>query len=223
MICPHCGIGTSPKFIDTNLGRGKSLPFTASAGNCSECDGLIVFGRWTVGDASPDPMLLYPTAHPPRPVPPEVTGEYRDDFVEACAVFDISPKASAALSRRLLQHVLREKAAIKKRDLNDEIQEAIDQGHLPSDLAEDLDAIRTIGNFAAHPLKSTNTGEVVNVEAGEAEFLLNVLEELLDYYFVRPARRAEKRTAINAKLSDASKPELKTAPGSPPAAVPPVA
>lgn len=56
-------------------------------------------------------------------------------------------------------------------------------------------AIRMIGNFAAHPMTSTNTGEVVDVEPGEAEFLLSVLEELLDYYFVRPARRH----AINAK------------------------
>jgi hypothetical protein len=41
--------------------------------------------------------------------------------------------------------------------------------------------IRTVGNFAAHRIKSTNTGEVVDVEPGEAEHLLNALEELLDY------------------------------------------
>jgi hypothetical protein len=33
-----------------------------------------------------------------------------------------------------------------------------------------LDAIRTIGNFAAHPIKSTSSGEIVDVEPGEAEW-----------------------------------------------------
>jgi hypothetical protein len=29
--------------------------------------------------------------------------------------------------------------------------------------------VRTIGNFAAHPIKSTSTGTIVDVEPGEAE------------------------------------------------------
>ncbi len=80
---------------------------------------------------------------------------------------------------------------------------------LPSDLAEDVDAIRNVGNFAAHPLKSTNTGLILDVEPGEAEWLLNVLEGLFDFYFVRPARRAEKIAALNQKLADAGKPPMK--------------
>jgi len=83
---------------------------------------------------------------------------------------------------------------------------------LPSDLAEDLDAIRAIGNFAAHPIKSKNTGQIVDVEPGEAEHLLTVLEELFDFYFVRTAERAAKRAEINKKLADAGKPPLKAPP-----------
>ena len=80
----------------------------------------------------------------------------------------ISPKASAALSRHTLQAVIREKAGITLKTLDAEIQAVIDSGSVPSWLADNLDAVRVVGNFAAHPMKSTNTGEVVEVEPGEA-------------------------------------------------------
>jgi hypothetical protein len=66
-----------------------------------------------------------------------------------------------------------------------------------------------IGNFAAHPLKSTNTGAIVEVERGEAEWLLDVLESLFDFYFVRPAQLAAKRAALDQKLGEAGKPPMK--------------
>lgn len=90
-----------------------------------------------------------------------------------------------------------------------EIQEALDSGHLPSHLAESLDAIRNIGNFAAHPIKSKSTREVVPVEPGEAEWNLEVLEALFDFFFVQPARLRKKRDALNKKLSDVGKPPMK--------------
>ncbi len=222
MICPHCGIGTSPLFRPAAIGNAHGIPFHTQTGNCSECGDLIVMGVWVVGGEESSEILLFPTGPRSRPIPPEVTGEYAQDFREASIVLEFSPKASAALSRRLVQHILREKAGITKRNLDEEIEEVIAQGHLPPDLADDLDMIRTVGNFAAHPIKSTSTGEVVEVEPGEAEGLLDVLEELLDYYFVRPARRAEKRAKLDAKLTEAGKPPLKTSAASPPAA-PPIA
>ena len=112
-------------------------------------------------------FLMYPS-RVPRPLSVEVDEEYAKDFREACMVLDDSPKASAALSRRLLQHVIREKAGITRRDLDKEIGALIDTNTLPSDLANDLDTVRTVANFAAHPIKSTDTGAIVDVEPGEA-------------------------------------------------------
>ena len=120
-----------------------------------------------------------------------------------------SEKASAALSRRCLQHLLREKAGTKAKDLADQIEEVLDSGELPSRLGEVIDMVRAVGNFAAHPTKSTNTGEVIDVEPGEAEWNLNTLEELFDFYFVQPARVAKRTEALNKKLEDAGKPPLK--------------
>ena len=117
---------------------------------------------------------------------------------------------AAALSRRCLQHLLREKAGIKKGDLSNEIQQVLDSRQLPSHLGDELDAIRNIGNFAAHPLKATNTGEIVEVEPHEAEWLLSVLEQLFDFFFVQPARAKERRDALNSKLHGIGKPPMKT-------------
>ena len=48
-----------------------------------------------------------------------------------------------------------------------------------------VDAIRNIGNFAAHPLKDMTTGIIANVEPGEAEWSLDVLEALFDFVYHR--------------------------------------
>jgi len=154
-------------------------------------------------------ILCYPKTSARAQLAPEVPDEYACDYREACLTLADSPKASAALSRRCLQHLLREEAKVKHGNLAAEIQQAIDNGNLPTMLAESLDAIRNIGNFAAHPTKDTATGEIIDVEEGEAEWNLDVLESLFDYYFVQPAILKRKRDALNAKLRDAGKPEMK--------------
>lgn len=145
-----------------------------------------------------------------RPVPREVEAEASGlaaDFREAVAVFPKSKKASAALSRRCLQYVLIHKGGAKSRDLADQIEEVL--GSVPSALAQDIDAIRNVGNFATHPLKSKRSGEIVEGEEGEAEWLLDVLEELFEYYYVAPEKAAAKRHALNQKLGALGKPPLK--------------
>ncbi|TLY41414.1 MAG: DUF4145 domain-containing protein [Nitrospirae bacterium] len=144
-----------------------------------------------------------------QPAQPAVPKEYAQDYKEACLVIADSSKASAALSRRCLQNLFRGVAKVKPSDLNKEIDEILSSKQLPTHLAEAVDAIRHVGNFAAHPVKSTNTGAVIDVEAGEAEWLLDVLEGLFDFYFVQPALLQKKKTALNKKLQDAGKPPMK--------------
>ena len=156
----------------------------------------------------PELQLVLPKAAS-RPMPPtEVPERIRNDYVEACVVLDDSSKASAALSRRLLQDILRTAANVTHADLYKEIQEVIDRGNLPTHIAESLDAVRNIGNFAAHPMKSQSTGAIVEVEPGEADWNLEVIEALLDFYFVQPAKLATKRASLNQKLVDAGKKPL---------------
>ena len=154
-------------------------------------------------------FMVWPKAVSRAPVPPELPPSLIEDYKEACLVLSDSPKASAALSRRCLQNLLRQAAGVKAGDLSSEIQQVLDSGKLPSDIAVNIDAIRNIGNFAAHPSKDKSTGEIVPVEPDEAEWNLDVLESLFDFYFVQPARAKARRDALNKKLQDAGKPPLK--------------
>lgn len=209
MKCPHCQINihdTSQAHQAPVLGdidQWWLLHFL-----CPDCKNAIVRVRhFDSGSIYIYPA--YPNKPTLRPVPIEVPDPYKQDFTEACNVLELSPKASAALSRRNLQAILREKANTKKKDLADQINEVIATGHLPTHILEGLDAVRNIGNFAAHAIKSTSTGEIVEVEPGEAEWNLDVLESLFDFYFVQPALTAKRRAALAAKLKDANKPPLK--------------
>lgn len=144
-----------------------------------------------------------------NPCPIEVPNQIAEDYKEACLVIQDSPKASAALSRRCLQSLLREYAGVSPSNLSKEIDQVISNGKLPSHLADIVDAVRVVGNFAAHPTKSNSTGEIVKVEPAEAELNLDVLESLFDFYFVLPAKTKARKAAIDAKLIDAGKPTLK--------------
>lgn len=154
-------------------------------------------------------QLIRPKGANRPPVPIQVPLEFSEDYSEACLILSDSPKASAALSRRCLQYILREKANVKKSGLSMEIQEVLDNNTFPSYIAESVDAIRNIGNFAAHPIKSKSSGEIVPVESGEAEWTLDVIELLFDFYFVQPDKIQLKREALNLKLKDVGKPDMK--------------
>lgn len=222
MQCPHClkHFHESWSHEAIAVDRG-GLAWTISHAVCAACKHTILeLGRASFGKTSGDQLvvmgtpihrrLIHPKASARSPIPDEVPEDFAADYLEACLVQPDSEKASAALSRRCLQNLLRERAGIKKDDLAKEIQQVLDSKQLPTHLADDLDAIRNIGNFAAHPLKATNTGEIVDVEPQEAEWLLTVLEGLFDFYFVQPERAKARRDALNTKLRDLGKPPMKT-------------
>jgi hypothetical protein len=216
MKCPHCLTAIHQGLTTTQFAQYQQVTTENGAQRggeawnvvfmrCPQCFGAIIFLDQVLGPNTRNRYLAYPQTSS-RPVPAEVTDPYRRDFTEAVAVLPFSPKASAALSRRNLQAILRDKANAKKKDLVDQIDE-VSPG-LPSYIADSLHAVRNIGNFAAHPMKSKNTGDIVDVEAGEAEWNLDVLEMLFDFYFVQPEIAAKRKAELNKKLSEAGKPLL---------------
>ena len=150
--------------------------------------------------------VVWPQQSASRKAPVDVQPALAQIFGEAADVLSVSARASAALSRRCLQQLLRDHADVKPGQLINEIEEAIGGGGLPSALTTDLHAIRQVGNFAAHPQKNTSTSEILDVEPGEAEWLLDLLESLFDHYFVKPAQARARRAALNKRLEAAGKP-----------------
>lgn len=220
MKCPHCLAAYHSQPTLTDLRQDKNGSWSILHEICPACGGAIFLlkrkghraipGGGFNADRSRDlGVQAYPSGTGRPPVAPQVPDDLSGDYREACSVLGDSPKASAALARRALQHLLREHAHVKHSDLVNEIQEVLDSGKLPTQIAEGLDAVRQIGNFAAHPIKSRSTGEIVPVEPGEAEWTLDVLESLFDFYFVQPSVLKAKREALNKKLQDAGKRPLK--------------
>lgn len=222
MKCPHCNTGINLEEEASDVWQDKDFDQTkmgheVSCGHCPECEELIVLlrhgkyknqsGHESLHEVSKE-EFVYPR-FTSRKVEAEVPDKYKKDYLEACAVLPASAKASAAISRRILQNVLREEFKINRPNLAQEIDEFIQKNDVPSYLTEAVDAVRNVGNFAAHPLKETNTGEIIEVEPGEAEWLLEVNESLFDFVFIQPKRLDERRKNLNAKLAAVDKPPMK--------------
>jgi hypothetical protein len=120
----------------------------------------------------------------------------RDDYEEACAILDLSPKASATLSRRALQGMIRDYWGIVKKRLIDEIAEL--ENKVDPLTWEAIDAVRSIGNIGAHMEKDINI--IVDVEPEEANKLIQLIEILVkDWYVTRHDREERLKAVIAAK------------------------
>lgn len=218
MVCPHCKRGIFPDFQSKTY-RSPTQPqdgVEVAHGFCPACKEVIVVlrrgdYRWFEEHAElanrNDETILFPQ-FPNRQTNPAIPQNYRRDFNEASAVICISPKASAALSRRLLQRLLREHYNIKPSNLDLEIQDFM-KGQVPQYLVDAMDAIRVVGNFAAHPMEYKHTREIVDVDPDEAEFLVEVLDNLLEWSFVQPQSTEERINRLNQKLKKLGKPPMK--------------
>ncbi len=228
MICPKCNLGirfeissTSPVYNEEHP-TIKQYGFDVAHGFCPECNQFVVLlrhGKWWSPNYNNEgsqeltgilsQQIIFPLTALKK-VEPEVPESYRREFQEAYSVLQISPRASAAMSRRLLQTILREEFGIKKRNLADEIDAFLSTPGIPSYLSQEIDAIRNVGNFASHPIKNTQTGEIVEVEPGEAEWLIDVLDALFDFVFIQPVKMEKRRVQLNEKLTAAGKPSMKS-------------
>jgi hypothetical protein len=223
MKCPHCLTDYHQQVWLTKVGSDENGEWAVEFQICPgpkceraiiklyHADSFYVDQHGVVAPpGKPDVVrLVHPKGYSRAPLSPDVPARFAAVYKEACSVLADSPKASAALSRHCLQDLLRETGGVEPGDLVDEIKEVLDKKTLSAALAGSLDAIRTVGNFAAHPIKSKSTGNIVDVELGEAEWNLDTLEGLFDHYFIQPAIIDRKRAALNKKLADAGKKPLK--------------
>lgn len=107
------------------------------------------------------------------------------DYNEACLIQTLSPKASATLSRRCLQGILRDFWKVKPGRLVDEI-EAIKDRIDPLTWGA-IEAVRKVGNIGAHMEKDINL--IVDVEPQEADLLIGLIEILVKDWYVAAENR----------------------------------
>ena len=109
----------------------------------------------------------------------------RNDYEEACAIVNLSPKASATLSRRCLQGMIHDFWGIKLKNLNQEITALKD--NIPADLWSSIDALRQLGNIGAHMEKDTDV--IVDIDPNEAESLIKLIELLMKEWYINREER----------------------------------
>lgn len=153
-------------------------------------------GTWFKGDlvkewrlVPPSKAVVFPE-YVPKPI--------RDDYTEACLIADLSPKASATLSRRCLQGIVRHFWKVKAGRLVDEIDQVKEK--TDSLTWEAIGAVRKVGNIGAHMEKDIDL--IIEVEPGEAELLIELIETLVRDWYVARRERDERLEKIKAMAEE---------------------
>jgi len=158
--------------------------------------------------------LLPPSSAKPQPdcIPEPI----RNDYFEACAIRDLSPKASATIIRRCLQGMIRDFCGISKSRLIDEIialRTRVQDGKAPlgvqPDTVEAIDHVRGIGNIGAHMEADINV--IVDVDGNEAQTLIELTELLFDEWYVAREARTKRLEHLKS-IADAKKEQKKLLP-----------
>lgn len=214
--CPHCNhhVTITPErweiinhFVDIKNAVGNvgcmSIFYVCPNPDCKQPTFDLRFGLWDyyINNGRRERKLvevtkswrLYPEGAA-RPFPDYVPQAIRNDYREACLIVNSSPKASATLSRRCLQGILRDFWNVKPGNLWQEIQQIEDKTDGVTWAA--INAVREIGNIGAHMEKDINV--IVDVDPGEAELLIQLVETLLTEWYVARHDREQRMKSIVA-------------------------
>ena len=135
-----------------------------------------------------------------KPFPDYIPEQLRNDYEEASLIKNKSPKASATLSRRCLQGMIRNFWGITKARLIDEIEEL--KMKVDATTWEAIDSVRHVGNIGAHMEKDVNL--IIDVDPEEAGLLIWLVETLFEEWYIARHERETKMKAL-AKLADDKK------------------
>lgn len=204
--CPYCNrdatitdsnYSTDIHFFD-NKNKDGDLGLRTQVIVCpnKDCREYVIFGslhkaNWKSGshDIENYTPLLSWSMKPSslaKQFPPYIPSAIIADYEEACLIRTLSPKASATLSRRCLQGIIRDFWGVSKGRLIDEIN-AI-QDRIDPVTWQAIDSVRSIGNIGAHMEKDINS--MIDVEPQEAQLLIGLLEILIrDWYIAKHERQ----------------------------------
>lgn len=210
---------TAPDVAETLKVVGKAT--RCADDSCRRISVSIVLGSGVSGNYGggqsllPNSVFLASMLYPGRvgkPFPEYVPEAMLEDYREAWSIIDLSPKSSATLARRCLQAMIHNFCGIKKRTLFHEIDALRDlaaEDKLPRGVDPDtigaMLALKDVGNIGAH--MSEVDGLIMDVEPGEAEKLLALIEMLFADWYVTRGKRAERIAAVLG-VGEAKKPKL---------------
>ena len=132
-----------------------------------------------------------------RPLDPLVKEPFRTDYLEAAAIVDLSPRMSAALSRRILGELLAKYAGQDEPlPLKTRIDRFVEETCHPDYLRDSLQRLREVADLGTD-------AAISDVDRNEAEWTLDVLDSLFDYFIVARERNRKIREAMERKIDGA--------------------
>ncbi|OYQ90159.1 hypothetical protein B9T10_02230 [Wohlfahrtiimonas chitiniclastica] len=130
-----------------------------------------------------------------KDLPTYIPKAIKEDYREAQLIASLSPKASATLSRRCLQSMIRDFHGItNKKTLHAEIEAIKDK--IDHDVYSAIMGLKSIGNLGAHPEKDINL--IIDIEPIEAQELIGLIEILIDDWYIARHNKQERLTKIKA-------------------------
>lgn len=207
MECPHCGSDFETTPHTFSLGIDQDGTWQVSNTRCPTCDRLVVAVCSKEGTNYP----AYPAGSLRARLSDDVPAGLASEYWAAGQVLPYSEESSAAISRRLLQRVLSTQAGAGYGGLADQIRRAVSSPAMPPYLKEALETLAKVAKLEADEPKSFRCEALAPVNEGEAEWLLDVLKPLLEFYYVQPARLRRKRYALEERISPAPPVELEEA------------
>ena len=135
---------------------------------CPNCNKISISLGGIGTDVKGISLPVYPKSLA-KQFPDYIPQQIRQDYEEAYSIVNLSPKASATLSRRCLQGMIRDFWGINKNKLAAAIEEL--KTKVSPTLWQAIDGIRSIGNIGAHMEKDIDL--IIDVDPDEAEMNLN--------------------------------------------------
>jgi hypothetical protein len=236
-VCPYCGAAQAVSndrysqstyaFFLKDMTEGElALERTATVCSNPDCSRTTIrvrignyktsrMGGSTFYQLTDEGLVFSDTVAPrssAKPQPAYIPSPLREDYEEACLIANLSPKASATLSRRCLQGMIRDFCSISKKRLIDEIKAlkaAVEDGSADRSISvetvEAIDHLRSLGNIGAH--MEADIDLIVPVDPGEAQAMIDLIEMLFDEWYGDRERRTERLAKIERIRSE--KDELK--------------
>ena len=146
---------------------------------CPDCNKISITLEGVGTDVKGIFLPVYPKSLA-KQFPDYVPLQIRQDYEEAFAISTISPKASATLSRRCLQGMIKDFWGITKNNLAKAIEEL--ETKVPYSQWKAIDAARKVGNIGAHMESDINL--IVDIDPTEAHVLLMLIEVLIKDWYI---------------------------------------
>lgn len=180
--------------IELNERKSHKETLTINFNKCPSCNRISSYIIADGSDFNGEIIQINPRSIAKR-LPDYIPASIIQDYEEACLIADLSPKASATLSRRVLQYMIRDFYNIKdKRTLHQEI-EAIENKISASEYNAIM-SLKSIGNIGAHPDKNEDINIIIDIDPHEAKVLLKLIEHFIESWYVKEHKEKELLNSI---------------------------